>query len=177
VASKLVSAVAAGTAGGLLIGCTYPVMLILADILDKALSRPKGISSTLIPTSDQNLWIALLFLMLGVFVLVPVYLAVTGALTVRLSRVHLPDLKSCILVSYAAGLLAIGLGIVIFYYMNGLLTGPSYEDISLGSRVGNSTEQVIGWFTNPASIVIMLLAALVSPAGGAIYWMATKQEP
>jgi hypothetical protein len=94
VASKLVSALVAGIAGGLLIGCAFPVMLKVADILSRLLSRPEEVSPIVTPAGDQNLGIAVMLFLLCVFVLVPTFLAVTGAVSVRLARIHLPDKKA-----------------------------------------------------------------------------------
>jgi ABC-type antimicrobial peptide transport system permease subunit len=71
--------------------------------------------------------------------------------------------------------LAIGLGIAVFYLTNSLLTGPSFEDRSINSRIDDTTVQTISCFINPAAIVIMLLAALVSAACGSFYWLVMKR--
>lgn len=48
-ASWIVSVVVAGITGGVLIGCAYPVMATLAEVLDSALSRPVEVSPTITP--------------------------------------------------------------------------------------------------------------------------------
>ncbi len=161
VTSRLVSTLVAGIGGGLLIGCTFSVIYALADFLDSVLSRRSEVSPTITPASDQG-WILFMFFLLWVFILVPVFLAVTGALSVKLSRRHIPDIKSCVLISYAAGLAAIVFGVIIYdYLIRGIFMGPS----------------IVDWFTSPSPIVIMLLSALISSAGGVFYWRATKHTP
>jgi len=162
VTSRLVSAVVAGITGGLSIGCAFPVILALADFLGSVLSRPVEVGPTPTPTSDLNMWIALTLFLLYISVLVPVFLAVTGALSVKLSRRHLPDIKSCVLISYAAGLASIVSGVIIYDYLTGgIFMGPS----------------IVDWFTSPGAIAIMLLSALISSVGGAFYWLAMKHTP
>jgi hypothetical protein len=159
VASRLVSVVVAGIAGGLPIGCAFPVMLALVDFLGSVLSRPVEVSPVVTPTSGDQDMIPLMLYLLYILVLVPVFLAVTGALSVKLSRRHIPDIKSCVLISYTAGLASIVSGVVIYDYLTGgIFMGPS----------------IVDWFTSPGAIAIMLLAALISAAGGAFYWLAKK---
>ncbi|MGA9141725.1 MAG: hypothetical protein WBZ29_15985 [Methanocella sp.] len=160
-ASRLVSVVIAGIGGGLLIGCTFPVIYTLADFFDFVLSRRSEVSPTITPASDHG-WILFMFFLLWVFTLVPVFLAVTGALSVKLSRRHIPDIKSRVPISYAAGLTAIVSGVIIYDYLTrGIFMGPS----------------IVDWFTSPSPIIIMLLSALISSAGGVFYWRATKHTP
>ncbi len=159
-ASRLVSVVIAGIAGGLPIGCTFPVMLALADFLGSILSRPVEVSPTVTPTGGDQDIIPLMLYLLYISALVPVFLAVTGALSVKLSRRHIPDIKSCVLISYAAGLTAIVSGVIIYDYLaRGIFMGPS----------------IVDWFTSPSPIAIMLLSALISAVGGVFFWLAMKR--
>lgn len=162
VTSRLTPAIVSGISGGLVIGCSFPVMIALAEFLVSTLSRPAEVSPTVVPTSDRYMWIALTLYMSYLSIIVPLLLAVTGTLSVKMSRKHIPDVKSCVLISYAAGLISIVSGIVIYDFLTGgILMRPS----------------MIDWFTSPGAIAIMLLSALISPAGGILYWQATKPAP
>lgn len=174
--SKLVSAVIAGLAGGLLIGCSFLALIFIAGFPGFLSGGSREASPTITPIGDSNLGIAVMVFLLWILVLMPVFIAVAGALSVKLSRRHIRDAKSCILTSYVAGVISVGLGVLLYYFIKAYSTGPSFEDVSLGSRAGLFTGQAINWFTNPGAIVIMLLFALLSIIGGIVYYWLSKKK-
>lgn len=169
-ASKIVSAVIAGIAGGIAVSC-FLVALDLAFLFaSKALGRPNFI--------DEMTGIGLLLIWL--FVIIPVLVAATGALSARLARSHISDAKNCLLTSFAAGLIAVVLAIVIHFFISAYFIGPQrFDEISLRYETRYFIESLIGMFTNPGSMGSMFVYALFSLVGGALYYLLRmkKQAP
>lgn len=166
-ASKIVSAVIAGIAGGIAVSC-FLVALDLAFLFaSKALGRPNFI--------DEMTGIGSLLIWL--FVIIPVLVAATGALSARLARSHISDAKNALLTSFAAGLIAVVLAIIIHFFISAYFIGPQqFDEISLRYESRYFVESLIGMFTNLRSITSMFVYALFSLAGGALYYRLSMKK-
>lgn len=169
-ASKIVSAVIAGIAGGVALSCFLVALDMVFRLVNEVFGRPNFI--------DEMTGIGLL--LIWFFVIIPGLIAATGALSVRLARSHISDAKNALLTSYAAGLIAVVLALIIHFFISAYFIGPQqFDEISLKYETRYFIESLIGMFTNPGSMARMFVFALFSLVGGALYYLLRmkKQAP
>lgn len=169
-ASKIISAILAGIIGGIAISCFLTVLDMVFRFVGVLMGRPYFI--------DEMTGIGLL--LIWFFLITPLIIAATGALSVKLAGSRLTDIKSCLLSSFATGLIAIAVALTIYFFISAYFTGPlRFDETSIKYETRYFIESMTGIFTNPRSLGGMFIYALFSLIGGVIYYRLriNKQAP
>lgn len=169
-ASKIISAIVAGIIGGIAISCFLTGLDLGFRFVNMVLGRPYFI--------DEMTGIGLI--LIWFFVITPLIIAATGALSMKLAGSRVSDIKSCLMTSFATGLIAIVIALAIYFFISAYFTGPQrFDETSITYETRYFIESLTGVFTNSRSIASMFLYALFSLIGGVLYYrlQIKKQAP
>jgi hypothetical protein len=119
-------------------------------------------------------------ILIWMFVITPLLIAASGALSVKLAGSRVSDIKSCLLTSFATGLIAIAVALTIYFFISAYFTGPQrFDEPSIKYETRYFIESLTGVFTNPRSLGSMFIYALFSLIGGVLYYRSRikRQAP